>query len=112
MRMWNVDPKLMCRQHLLGEHLEMHMFAGCINKGKSLAGYIRGGLVETGNIRDRHFALSEEMERRGYNHKSPLFLEPQDIEEGKVDINESLMELWSRCKECKIRMQNKGIDGR
>jgi hypothetical protein len=103
--MWNVNPKLMCRKHLLGEHLEMHMFAGCINKGKSLVGYIRSGLVETGNIQDRHFALAKEMERRGYNHNSPLFLEPQDIEEGRVDVQESLRELRRRCEECRKRMK-------
>ena len=26
MRMWLVDPKFMCNQHLLGEHVEMHSF--------------------------------------------------------------------------------------
>lgn len=24
--MWGVDPSAMCRNHLLGEHVEMHMF--------------------------------------------------------------------------------------
>ena len=33
MRMWMIDPKLLCRKHLLGEHLEIHMFVGTINKG-------------------------------------------------------------------------------
>ena len=36
MRMWNVDPKLMCNKHLLGEHVEMHMFFGTIQKGISM----------------------------------------------------------------------------
>ena len=26
MRMWMVNPRIMCRQHLLGEHVEIHMF--------------------------------------------------------------------------------------
>ena len=30
MRMWGVDPKQMCRQHLLGEHVELHMQAGAV----------------------------------------------------------------------------------
>lgn len=25
MRMWMVDPTIMCRQHLLGEHYELHV---------------------------------------------------------------------------------------
>jgi hypothetical protein len=24
--MWMVDPRIMCRNHLLGEHAEIHMF--------------------------------------------------------------------------------------
>lgn len=45
MRMWMVPPELMCRQHLLGEHVELHMFVGAINKGTSvvtLPGYCEG----------------------------------------------------------------------
>lgn len=41
MRMWKVNPKNMCRQHLLGEHVECHMFVGAILKGISLSGYIK-----------------------------------------------------------------------
>jgi hypothetical protein len=37
--MWMVDPRQMCRQHLLGEHNELHMFAGTMRKGIGLAGY-------------------------------------------------------------------------
>ena len=35
MRMWNVDVTKMCNKHLLGEHVEMHMFVGIIIKGTS-----------------------------------------------------------------------------
>jgi hypothetical protein len=30
MRMWMVNPRIMCGNHLLGEHLETHMFYGII----------------------------------------------------------------------------------
>jgi hypothetical protein len=30
MRMWMVPPKVMCRKHLLGEHVEIHMLAGSL----------------------------------------------------------------------------------
>ena len=36
MRMWMVDPQIMCRQHLLGEHTEMHMFVGTLKRGPAL----------------------------------------------------------------------------
>lgn len=73
MRMWMVDPKLQCRQHLLGEARECHALVGMINHGKRLSGtkYITTGLVEVHNIRARHDELAEEMTRRGYHHKSP-----------------------------------------
>ena len=45
MRMWMVDPKIMCRKHLLGEHVEHHMFVGTINKRISIVGYLRDNLL-------------------------------------------------------------------
>lgn len=99
MRMWNVDPKSLCRRHLLGEHVEMHMFVGTIRKGVSMKGYIEGGLVETQNIRKRHDQLAEEMTRRGMNHRSPL-VEDYVIAEGSVDVAANLVELTRRCPEC------------
>lgn len=50
MRMWNVDPNLLCRKHLLGEHREMHMLANAICKKRSIAGYLAKGLVEPESI--------------------------------------------------------------
>ena len=34
--MWNIKTEKMCNQHLLGEHVEMHMFVGTLNKNKSI----------------------------------------------------------------------------
>ena len=50
MRMWMVDPRIMCRQHLLGEHVEIHMFVGAISRGKSVKGYLEKGLLEVHNM--------------------------------------------------------------
>ena len=100
MRMWCVDPEVLCRQHLLGEHLELHLFAGTILANKSLKGYIKNGLVEVHNIRKRHRFLVREMKRRQYNHKSelPSFIAPIL---GKVDRKANLIELSRRCSECR-----------
>jgi hypothetical protein len=68
MRMWNVDPKLLCHKHLLGEHLEMHMFASAIRENKSIARYLANGLVEPERIVKRHNELAQEMLDRGYRH--------------------------------------------
>ncbi len=49
-RMWGIDERFMCRQQLLGEHVEMHMIAGSIKRGKSIEGYTLNGLIETSRI--------------------------------------------------------------
>lgn len=71
MRMWKISPRLMCDRHLLGEHLEMHMFVGTINKRKWIDGYLKNNLVEVAYIHTRHDELVQEMQQRGMNHNSP-----------------------------------------
>ncbi len=102
--MWGVDPSVLCRKHLLGEHLEMHMFAGALRKGRSLQGYIDGGLVDVHRIPSRHDALVREMEVRGYKHSTPI---PRDIEypiAAGLDLMQSLCDLLERCPECRARL--------
>lgn len=98
-----VPPEIMCRQHLLGEHVEMHMFAGAIRKGTSMAGYLDGGLLEPRQVKYRHDRLVEEMERRGMNHRSPMQEEPWIPGKGKVSPFASLQELLRRCPDCQAR---------
>jgi len=102
MRMWMVEPKIMCRKHLLGEHVELHMLVGSINKNKKLNGFIDNGLVEIVSITERHNELVEEMNNRGYNHNSslPEFDLKPEYKECFVNREESLNELISRCNEC------------
>lgn len=104
MRMWSVPPHYMCRKHLLGEHVEMHMFAGSIAKGTSMRGYLDGGLLEIHKIRERHDVLAEEMLRRGYTHNSPIDI-PDMEPEGAVDILLNVWELSVRCAECAERIR-------
>ena len=72
MRMWGVDPKQMCRQHLLGEHVELHMQAGTILADRSLEGFYATGLIDSRLTVVRHAALVKEVEARDYQHHSPL----------------------------------------
>lgn len=106
MRMWNVPVENLCRQHLLGEHNEMHAFVGCIKKGTSLKGYIDKGLVETHNIKHRHNLLAEEMIKRGYKHLSPIqeFV-CQDI--GVVNSEQNINELHKRCVKCREKIERR-----
>jgi hypothetical protein len=110
MRMWLTNPKEMCRQHLLGEHVEMHMFVGTIRKGMSVEGYVSGGLFEVDKILERHDELVIEMSRRGFHHGSPITQEQEEMilewmkknkNYGKVDSAKNRLELANRCEECK-----------
>jgi hypothetical protein len=104
MRQWHVDPKLLCNQHLLGEHVEHHMFIGTITRGKRMQGYVDGGLVEVHTLYQRHDELVTEMISRGMNHRSPL---REDVrhklyESGKINREANLKELSRRCERCRF----------
>lgn len=101
MRMWMVDPKLLCRKHLLGEHGEIHKFRHNFVKKHKMAG--RMGQIEPARMEERHDQIAKEMLRRGYNHQSPY--EQPDVShlpEMIVNIQESLDDLSNRCEECKL----------
>jgi ribosomal protein L44E len=101
--MWMVDPTLMCTKHLLGEHVELHMFVGCLRRKKTLTGFFTKGLLEVHSIRARHDALVQEMRRRGMQHKSPL--QPfRSFKMGKINRRQSKLELASRCEKCQSLM--------
>ena len=105
-RMWNVSPDVMCRQHLLGEHVEMHMVVGSINRGKSITGYTSNGLLDTRHIQHRHDSLVTEMSLRGYNHQSPLDY-TDSLYDGSVDKQSNLVVLADRCTACKALQRSK-----
>ena len=106
MRMWMVEPELMCRNHLLGEHRECHTLYGCLFLGRSIAGHLSRGQVEPQNLKARHDSLEDEMSRRGYRHMSPLENIP-GAPEGRVDRAASLKELMRRCGSCRGGKLNK-----
>lgn len=98
--MWMVNPKILCRQHLLGEHKELHQLVGSLRKGRSIKGHIEKGQVEIHNIKKRHAELVKEMQKRGYKHQSRLKkFKSQKL--GKINILKNYLELENRCKECR-----------
>lgn len=103
-RMWMVEPRILCRQHLLGEHKELHQLVGALLKGRMnvVEGHARLGQVECDSIYDRHEELVQEMKRREMNHNSPL-PEFEELELGQVDRRASLEELIRRCPRCRSR---------
>jgi hypothetical protein len=74
-RIWDVDPALLCRSHLLGEHRELHGLWNILVHGKR--GYsrhpeTRRWVGKQAALFQRHERLVAEMERRGFAHASPL----------------------------------------
>ena len=95
----------MCRKHLLGEHVECHMFAGALRKKRSISGYIERGLLAPKMLVQRHNELVVEMRRRGYTHNSVL--EEVDIsylpdwqQNAGVNLVQSILDLLTRCSVC------------
>ncbi len=75
MRIWDISPKKLCTNHLLGEHRELHAMWTIITENKK--GYSRHPetLRWIGKLKAlyaRHESLVDEMIHRGYSHKSPL----------------------------------------
>lgn len=110
MRMWMVDPGLMCNRHILGEHGELHKFLHNWKKKHSVAGRVADNQIEPLSYKSRHDALAKEMFTRGMNHKSPLeqpdfsYL-PNEHLHFKVDVESNLELLYNRCSECKCRRE-------
>jgi hypothetical protein len=102
MRMWMVDPRIMCRKHLLGEHVECHMLYASIARGKYPHSDKQKRILDPSSLHRRHSALAQEVERRGYNHKSPMPPFPDDYTppHGEISLSESLSDLFSRCRDC------------
>jgi hypothetical protein len=104
MRMWMVNPKIMCNQHLLGEHVELHMLVGNIKRGRSIEGFL-SGLVDPSLVVQRHEEVVNEMVRRGMNHKSPLDCSGESTSSRAVPPISgiaNLKELARRCNQCSI----------
>lgn len=89
MRVWDIPAERLCRNHLLGEHRELHAIWSIILSGKR--GYSchpevmrwRGCLHA---LFLRHEEQVREMEARGYSHRSPL--DASDIPEGSTGVTQ------------------------
>ncbi|MCD1295093.1 hypothetical protein CUJ83_08790 [Methanocella sp. CWC-04] len=112
--MWMVDPFIMCRQHLPGEHNEVHMFGGSIKRRIHTDGYLKANCFEANSIGARHEELVEEMVGRGYEHNSILVVDmgalndiPRHVRDFKIDSEGSLSLLLQRCTRCRKRYKEK-----
>lgn len=75
MRIWDLSPEILCRNHLLGEHRELHAIWAILTEGKKGYAHHPETLRWRGKLKalfQRHEAQVKEMTRRGYRHRSPL----------------------------------------
>lgn len=94
MRIWDqVDPRLLCRSHLLGEHRELHAIHNIVVRlqskdshptGSRPIGYaghpeVRRWVGRLDALRWRHVLLKLEMLRRGWQHNSELTVEDYGV---------------------------------
>lgn len=113
MRCWMINPNLLCRKHLLGEHSELHKHRHNFEKKHSVSGRVYPiVLIEPDNMQKRHDELVLEMVSRDYKHQSE-YIQP-DIsylpigqQHARVDINYNIQDLCNRCEECRTRIEGK-----
>jgi hypothetical protein len=109
--MWLVNPLILCRPHLLGEHVEHHMFIGSFKKFIDIDGYIKNNLLEPLTLVERHNALAQEMKNRGYRHHSPIssdfnikkYITNTNYLNYKIDRKSAFIDLITRCPNCRSR---------
>lgn len=77
MRVWDIQPKYLCRKHFLAEHRELHGLWNILTKHHCQGGYSHHPetlrwVGKTKALFLRHERLVQEFMRRGYRHHSPL----------------------------------------
>lgn len=109
-RLWGVDPSVLCDQHLLGEHSELHQAVGTLLNHPHGEAIVRGhaekGQIDTSRIQSRHDTLAAELERRGMAHDSPLEYDDQH-DFGEIDREKNIDDLRDRCPDCRARIEDR-----
>ena len=108
MRMWMVDPSLLCKNHLLGEHYELHCIIGAIETNPEwVKRLIKHGYIEMDKIESRHRKLVRDGR---FKDKTPLKFDYSKVSKqfppGEVDREKSIRDLKQRCEHCKRRIED------
>ena len=109
MRIWDIEPQRLCKQHLLGEHRELHAIWSILVNNKK--GYSKHPetLRWKGKLKAlylRHEKLVEEIVKRKYNHNSNLDIElasGKDKQDACIDsMEEQIQILKNKNCDCKL----------
>ena len=110
MRIWDIEPEKLCRNHLLGEHRELHAIWSIIINNKK--GYAHHPEVlrwkrKLKALYLRHEQLVVEMKKRKYIHQSPLDSTKASGEKIQKDVVDSIPKQIEILKDkqcnCKIK---------
>lgn len=110
MRMWMVDPKLLCTHHLNMEHCDLHKLVVHLRRGRRVDGCLLKQLVDPSSIFERHRVLEQEIQLRGGRTCSPLS-EQECRSFGHwhgsvaIDVGRALSDLAGRCVDCGARIR-------
>ncbi len=105
MRIWDLPPRILCRNHLLGEHRELHAIWTVLTQNKKGYSLHPETLRWKGRLKAlflRHEKLVREMNHRGYQHQSPLnknLAKGSGVQKKYIDIPEKQKEIL-RKKRC------------
>jgi len=109
MRIWDLAPEKLCRNHLLGEHSELHALWTILTQGRKGFSNHPESRRWRGRLKAlyaRHEKLVEEMQARGYRHRSPLPVERATGESEQTEFldppDEQVRILRSRGCECRV----------
>lgn len=88
-RVWDIPPQYLCKNHLLGEHRELHgVFKVIIDNKKGYSNHpeTKRWIGKLGALWFRHLRLVNEMSKRNYKHNSNL---PFDFESNEFGMSQN-----------------------
>jgi hypothetical protein len=109
MRIWDLPVEKLCKNHLLGEHRELHAIWSIISQDKK--GYASHPETKRwkGKLKalyKRHEKQVAEMKKRGYKHNSPLNFNlavGKEYQSEHIDsIDSQIKILKNKMCECKV----------
>ena len=120
MRIWDLDPSLLCNKHLMGEHYELHgIWTMLCSPGKGVAyrhhPEYRRWIGKMGALWLRHQRIAQVMIQRGFQHNSDLLYceEVADCYYQNTmlhSIKEQIELLWEKNCDCKYSLKERRKD--
>jgi len=109
MRIWDLPPEKLCRNHLLGEHRELHAIWSILTQGKIGYAHHPETVRWKGKQKAlylRHEQLVKEMIQRHYHHNTPLdkrFATGEEYQSAFVDsLEQQICLLQKKHCDCKV----------